>query len=109
MAQPRLKFSELLGDAGTLSVAKAESKKVVFECKNTGDQPLIFDHAETSCPCSEVKLPKKPLRPGKEAKIKVTFNAKDLDDRGSSTNLITIFYNGPNRFTRIRVHANLVD
>lgn len=109
VAQPRLTFRELMADAGTLSVGKAESRKVVFECKNTGTQPLIFDHVETSCPCADVKLPRKPLKPGKSTRIKVTFHSKDLDDRGVSTNLITIFYNGPNQFTRIRVFANLVD
>ena len=108
-AQPRLVFSEQLGDAGVLSVSREESRKVVFECKNTGTQPLIFDHVETSCPCADVKLPRKPLKPGKLTRIKVTFHSKDLDDRGVSTNLITIFYNGPNQFTRIRVFANLVD
>ena len=90
-------------------MGKAESRKVVFECQNTGTQPLIFDHVETSCPCADVKLPRKPLKPGKSTRIKVTFHSKDLDDRGVSTNLITIFYNGPNQFTRIRVFANLVD
>ena len=98
-----------MADAGTLSVGKAEMGKVVFVGKNTGTEPLVFEAVETSCPCADVKLPKKPLKPGKETKIKVTFHAKELDDRGVVGNIITIFYNGPNRFTRIRVRAELTD
>ena len=108
-AHPHLTFQNPLADAGTLSVGKAESRKVVFVCKNTGTEPLIFDHAETRCPCADVKLPKRPLKPGKETRIKVVFHAKDLEDRGVVGNVITIFYNGPSRFTRIRVRAELVD
>ncbi len=108
-AQPRLTFQETMADAGTLSVGKAEKGKVEFVCKNTGNEPLIFQTVETSCPCADVQLPKKPLKPGKETKIKVTFHAKELDERGVVGNIITIFYNGPNRFTRIRVRAELID
>ncbi len=108
-AQPRLTFRSLMADAGRLSVGKSESRTVQFVCRNVGDQPLLFDHAETSCPCADVKLPDKPLKPGKEAKIKVTFHARDLDDRGTVTNLITVFYSGPGRYTRLRVRAELVE
>ena len=108
-AQPRLTCRSLMADAGRLSVGKSESRTVQFVCRNVGDQPLLFDHAETSCPCADVKLPDKPLKPGKEAKIKVTFHARDLDDRGTVTNLITVFYSGPGRYTRLRVRAELVE
>ena len=109
VAQPRLKFSEMIADAGTLSVGKEESRTVHLLCKNIGTQPLIFKSVEASCPCADIRLPKKPLKPGKETKIKVTFHAKDLDDRGVVTNLLTFFYNGPNKFTRIRLRAELTD
>ena len=108
-AQPRLTFSNLMADAGQLSVSKGESRTVEFVCRNAGNQPLVFDHAEASCPCADVKLPDKPLKPGKEAKIKVTFRARDLDDRGVVTNLITVFYSGPGKYTRLRVKAELVE
>ncbi len=109
MAQPRLKFSETVADAGTLSVGKGESRTIGLVCKNIGTEPLVFQSVETSCPCADIRLPKKPLKPGKETKIKVTFHAKDLDDRGVVTNLITFFYNGPNKYTRVRLKAELTD
>lgn len=109
VAQPRLKFSEMIADAGTLSVGKEESRTVQFVCKNTGTEPLVFQSVETSCPCADIRLPKKPLKPGKETKIKVTFHASKLDDRGVVTNLITFFYNGPNKYTRVRLKAELTD
>ncbi len=109
MAQPQLKFREAMADAGQLSVGKEESRTVHLLCKNIGTQPLVFKSVEASCPCADIRLPKKPLKPGKETKIKVTFHAKDLDDRGVVTNLLTFFYNGPNKFTRIRLRAELTD
>lgn len=109
MAQPRLKFREAIADAGTLSVGKEESRTVQFVCKNIGTESLVFQRVETSCPCADIRLPKKPLKPGKETKIKVTFHAAKLDDRGVVTNLITFFYNGPNKYTRVRLKAELTD
>ena len=115
-AQPRLVFSELMADAGELSVSRGDSRKVVFVGRNTGTETLIFDHAETRCPCAEVLLPKKPLKPGKETKIKIVFHAKDLDDRGVVGNVFTIFYRSARSqdsshmdYTRIRVRAELKD
>ena len=115
-AQPRLVFSEQLGDAGVLSVSREESRKVVFEGRNAGTEPLVFDHAETRCPCAEVQLPQKPVKPGKKVKIRVTFHAKELDDRGVVGNVITLFYRsdsprGSSRmdYTRIRIRAELKD
>ena len=108
-AQPRPAFRELMADVGQLSVGRAEKRTVTFECRNTGTEPLVFSHAGTMCPCVEVKLPKKPLKPNKTTRIRVTFHARDLDDRGVVGNVITLFYNGPNRFTRIRVRAELTD
>ncbi len=117
VAQPRLTFHETMLDAGTLSVSRNDKCTVVFVGKNTGTQPLTLETAETSCPCAEIKMPKKALKPGKEAKIKVTFHAKDLDDRGVVSNIISIFYrNAASKaassrldFTRVRVRAELID
>lgn len=108
-AQPRLVVAEPVADVGQLSVGRAEKRTVTFECRNVGTEPLVFDHTESMCPCVEVKLPKKPLKPNKTTRIRVTFHARDLDDRGVVGNVITLFYNGPNRFTRIRVRAELTD
>ena len=108
-AQPRPAFRELMADVGQLSVGRAEKRTVTFECRNVGTEPLVFDHTESMCPCVEVKLPKKPLKPNKTARIRVTFPARDLDDRGVVGNVISIFYNGPSQYTRIRVRAELTD
>ena len=61
-------------------------------------------------------MPKKAVKPGKKVKIRVTFHAKELDDRGVVGNVITLFYRsdsprGSSRmdYTRIRIRAELKD
>ncbi len=108
-AQPRLVVAEPVADAGRLSVGRQQERTVVFECRNAGSEPLTFTSFESSCPCVDVRLPKKPLRPGRKARIRVTFHARDLDDRGVVTNLITLYYSGPGRYTRVRLRAELTD
>lgn len=108
-AQPRLVVAEPVADAGRLSVGRQQERTVVFECRNAGTELLTFTGIESSCPCVDVRLPKKPLKPNRKARIRVTFHARDLDDRGVVTNLITLYYSGPGRYTRVRLRAELTD
>ncbi len=44
-----------------------------FEFTNAGDEPLVIISANASCGCTKPEIPKKPVAPGKSAKIKVTY------------------------------------
>lgn len=46
-----------------------------FVFKNVGNQPLQIQKVEASCGCTTPDWPKHPILPGKEGKIKVTFNS----------------------------------
>lgn len=44
-----------------------------FEFTNTGDEPLVIVSANASCGCTRPDFPKKPIKPGKQGKITVTY------------------------------------
>lgn len=60
-------------DFGYIKEAKGAVSHT-FELKNTGDKPLVIMQVVTSCGCTRPEFPTKPIKPGKTAKIKVTFN-----------------------------------
>ena len=45
-----------------------------FEVINTGNQPLLIIDAVASCGGTRPEFPTKPIKPGKKAKIKVTYS-----------------------------------
>lgn len=60
-------------DFGYIKEAKGAVSHT-FELKNIGDKPLVIMQVVTSCGCTRPEFPTKPIKPGKTAKIKVTFN-----------------------------------
>lgn len=109
LSPPHIQFERSMADMGTLSVGKGERRKAEFRYTNTGKAPLVIEAAEVDCGCTTVKFSKKPLKPGKTGKLTVTFDATKLDERGVVGNVITIFVNSPQRYTRIRIKAVLTD
>lgn len=62
-------------DFGTFKVG--ESRNHDFTVTNTGKIPLVLLSVKTSCTCTKVKWPKKPIKPGEKETITVTYNARD--------------------------------
>lgn len=102
-------FEQLIRDVGTLSAGKGEKRSVTFHYENRGTAPLEITHYEAGCDCAKVKLPKKPLKPGKRGKLVVTVDATDIEDRGVYGNVITIYTNAPKKYIRIRVTGQFTD
>ena len=70
--QKPYKFDHTKVDVGKIQVYK--EAKGVYTIENTGKKPLIILEAVGSCGCVHVKYPKKPIAPGKQAKIIVTYH-----------------------------------
>lgn len=66
-------FPVQLHDFGTI---KEDGGPVscTFEVINTGNTPLLILDALASCGCTRPEFPTKPIKPGKKAKIKVTYS-----------------------------------
>lgn len=72
-AQGHASYKEKEHDFGYIKEAKGAVSHT-FQLKNTGDKPLVILLVVTSCGCTRPEFPTKPIKPGKTAKIKVTFN-----------------------------------
>lgn len=63
-------------DLGIMKVG--ETKKQVFEVKNTGEKPLVIITTSTTCSCASVEFPKKPIMPNETAAVEVTMEPKGV-------------------------------
>lgn len=77
----RAKFRETAWDFGKVQQGEVVAHEFIF--KNIGDAALLIDGVETSCGCTAVLLSDKRVEPGKEGKIKASF-----DTRGYSGKIV---------------------
>lgn len=52
-------------------------KTVTFYFTNTGNKPLIINHIESSCGCTETKWSKNPIKSNERGEISVTYDAEN--------------------------------
>ncbi len=62
-----------------------------FKFSNSGNTPLIIRNVTTSCGCTVPEWPKKPVKPGETASLKVNY---DTSKPGVFRKTITVFFNG---------------
>lgn len=67
-----------------------QEQKTDFTLVNTGNKPLIIHTINTSCGCTTVDFPKKPVRPGEEAVLHVSYKA---EHEGYFNKTITVYCN----------------
>ena len=59
-------------------VRYGEKKQISFRICNTGEVPLLIRDVRPSCGCTEVRWEKRPVQPGEETLIFVTFEPNSL-------------------------------
>lgn len=64
-----------------------------FYFKNTGSAPLVISKVSTSCGCTNVSYPKKPIMPNEKGIIEVTYNTSQI---GSFRKTIVVNSNAKN-------------
>ena len=70
---PKVKIAEKSYDFGTIREADgAVSHDFIIE--NIGESPLIITSASASCGCTTPIIPKKPIKAGERATIRVTYD-----------------------------------
>ncbi|BDD06868.1 DUF1573 domain-containing protein [Aureibacter tunicatorum] len=72
-------------------LAQGKPVTVVFEVKNSGDNPLVISKVKTSCGCTTSSYTKSAIPAGESGELEVTYNAKNL---GAFTKSVTVFSNG---------------
>lgn len=64
----------------------------VFIIKNEGNAPLVITRVSASCGCTKPEFSTEPIAPGKESKIKVSYNPAGRP--GQFTKSIAVYSNG---------------
>lgn len=67
------KINNIVYDFGTV---REDGERVIhqYEITNTGQSALAIIWVKPNCGCTAPEYPRKPLKPGEKANIKVTFN-----------------------------------
>jgi hypothetical protein len=86
---PKFQFTEETHNFGR--VIEGEKVYYSFKFKNIGKSDLLISSASASCGCTVPEYPRKPIRPGEEDIIKVSFNTEGRSGMQSKT--VTILAN----------------
>lgn len=101
----QIKFDKLTYDFGKFS-EKDPVKTCTFTYTNVGKAPLIINQAVASCGCAVPSYTKKPVAPGEQGQVKVTYNGKGKFP-GHFKKTITIRTNGEPEMTRLYIEGNM--
>lgn len=77
------------------------NKEFVFY--NVGKEPLIIHNIETSCHCTTVSFPNKPIAPGDSGSIAVEMDATDIT--GNFWRTLTIHSNSSEGTSVVTIHG----
>lgn len=100
-----VKFDKLSHDFGKFT-EKDAVQKCVFTFTNTGDAPLIINQAVASCGCTVPTYTKKPVAPGQQGTINVTYNGKGSFP-GHFKKTVTVRTNGKTEMVRLYVEGTM--
>lgn len=76
-----------------------------FTFTNTGDANLVIVDARADCGCTKPEFPAKPIAPGANGKIKVTFNPKY--QAAQFNKVITVQTNGKQKKVRLKISGTI--
>ena len=78
-----------------------------YKIKNIGNSDLLISSAKGSCGCTVPEWPKDPIKPGKEAKIKVTFDSKGK--KGKQAKRVTLMTNAIPNVKILTIKGNIIE
>jgi Protein of unknown function (DUF1573) len=87
-------------------IQSGEKVSYSFGFKNTGNAPLVITNAKASCGCTIPSYTKKPIQPGADGSIEVTFDSKGKS--GMESKNITIVANTIPNSTILTISAEIV-
>jgi hypothetical protein len=101
---PSFDFESDFHDFG--KVIKGEVVTYAFKFKNSGKSDLMIADITSSCGCTATEYPDKPVKPGQEDYIKVTFNSEGR--KGYQYKTVTILANTQPNKTVLNIKAEVV-
>jgi hypothetical protein len=64
---------------------EGDTVQILYELKNTGDNPLVITDYVVECGCTKLHKPVDPIRPGESYSLLVTFDTHNKYDRQDRT------------------------
>jgi hypothetical protein len=89
--QPRINFSKMRHDYGTINEADGK-KEAVFEFTNTGDSVLVVTKVQPSCGCTAGDWTKSPIPPNGKGFVKASFDPRGQSG-GRFTKSVSVYSN----------------
>ena len=77
-----------------------------FVGRNEGDEPLVIVEVTATCGCTVPSFSRKPVLPGEETPITVTFDPRNRP--GSFSKELSVFSSRRERLARLRITGNVV-
>ncbi len=77
-----------------------------FKFKNTGNADLIIRSTSSTCGCTVSSYTKKPIPPGGEGKVDVTFSSSNR--KGRQNKAVTVLTNAQPASRQLVIEANIV-
>ena len=103
------KRAEITFETTEHNFGKVISGEVVsysFKFENTGNADLIISKVSTSCGCTVTDYPEKPIKPGEEKYLEVTF---DSDNRsGFQSKTVVVATNAQPSQKTLRIKAKVI-
>ncbi|NLN95328.1 MAG: DUF1573 domain-containing protein [Bacteroidales bacterium] len=101
---PAFEFVKDFHDFGR--VIQGEQVSFGFKFKNSGNALLLISSVSSSCGCTVASFPDKPMKPGEEGVITVSFDSRGR--MGMQMKTVTILANTQPGTKQLMVQANIV-
>lgn len=84
---PKASWDKTIIDFGEIAYKTKEVSE--FTLTNKGNQPLFIVYGQSSCGCAALDYDEAPIMPGLSAKVKITYDGKDLGDFLKTISIVT--------------------
>lgn len=105
--KPAIEFTESAYDFGNIA-EEGGPVSHEFEFVNTGDAPLLVMSASASCGCTRPEYPRQPVKAGKKARLKVTYNPKGRPGEFSKTVTVRTNVKGKGKKVTLKIRGNVI-
>lgn len=104
VAMPAFEFAKEFHDFGR--IIQGEQVSFGFKFKNSGNAMLLISSVSSSCGCTVASFPDKPMSPGEEGVVTVSFDSRGR--RGSQVKTVTLMANTQPSTLLLTVQANII-
>ncbi len=103
---PTLTFADTVWNFGSI---KESGGKVshTFVCRNTSSQPVVIVDVAASCGCTVPDYSRKPIMPGEQSTIKVTYDPTDRP--GTFAKSLTVYGAGRRLLAELQIKGNVIE